>query len=67
MNTQKQPLKISCPGCKSELTWDENNHYRPFCSERCRQLDFCGWANEEKVLKGQSLYDDIFSEDLGQE
>jgi len=67
MTTKKQALKITCPSCKTALFWDESNPYRPFCSERCRQLDFCGWANEEKVLKGQSLYDDIFSEDLAQE
>lgn len=64
MKSDKQPLKVACPGCKIELAWDESNPHRPFCSERCQQLDFCGWASEEKVLKGQSLYDDVFSEYL---
>ena len=25
----------------------EGNEFRPFCSERCKLLDFGAWANEE--------------------
>jgi endogenous inhibitor of DNA gyrase (YacG/DUF329 family) len=65
--SDSKDLQINCPSCNEKLQWSEKNQYRPFCSERCRQLDFCGWAKEEKVLQGQGLCDDIFSDDLGTE
>jgi len=27
--------------------WEERNTYRPFCSDRCQQIDLGAWANEE--------------------
>ncbi len=38
--------KITCPTCQAPNTWTQNNSFRPFCSERCKSLDFGGWANE---------------------
>ena len=35
-----------CPSCHRPTTW-ENNPHRPFCSERCKLIDFGAWANEE--------------------
>ena len=28
------------------MTW-ENNEFRPFCSERCKMIDFGAWVDEE--------------------
>lgn len=36
---------IPCPHCRKEVPWHENPH-RPFCSERCRQIDLGHWATE---------------------
>ena len=60
----KLPKSIPCPRCKTPILWDKNNENRPFCSESCRNKDFIGWANEEKMMKGNYLYDDILSNDL---
>ncbi|HZH34860.1 MAG TPA: DNA gyrase inhibitor YacG [Pyrinomonadaceae bacterium] len=38
--------QIKCPQCGKLTTW-ENNPDRPFCSERCRMLDFGAWIDEE--------------------
>ncbi len=38
--------QIKCPQCGKTTTW-ENNEYRPFCSERCRMIDFGAWVDEE--------------------
>ncbi|HST54064.1 MAG TPA: DNA gyrase inhibitor YacG [Pyrinomonadaceae bacterium] len=35
-----------CPTCHRPVNW-ENNPDRPFCSERCKLLDFGAWADEE--------------------
>jgi hypothetical protein len=34
-----------CPICKKPAPW-QNNPHRPFCSERCKLLDFGDWADE---------------------
>ena len=36
---------VRCPHCRKKVGWDENPH-RPFCSERCRQIDLVHWAAE---------------------
>lgn len=40
---------VRCPICKRETVY-EGNEFRPFCSERCKLLDFGAWANEEYNL-----------------
>ena len=37
---------MKCPTCHKPITWEGNPH-RPFCSERCKLIDFGAWANEE--------------------
>ncbi len=65
--TDNTPKTIPCPNCKTPVIWDKNNTNRPFCSDSCRNKDFIGWANEEKVMKGNSLYDGVLSDDLSNE
>lgn len=43
---------VSCPHCKNAAAW-EDNPYRPFCSERCKLIDFGAWANEDYKLPTQ--------------
>jgi uncharacterized protein len=42
---------IICPVCRKKTTWEENP-YRPFCSERCKLLDFDKWVDEEYTIAG---------------
>lgn len=42
----KKTLKVNCPTCETELVYDTNNPYRPFCSKRCRLIDLGEWASE---------------------
>lgn len=37
---------MKCPTCHRPAAWEENP-FRPFCSERCKLIDFGAWANEE--------------------
>ncbi|WP_019531243.1 DNA gyrase inhibitor YacG [Dasania marina] len=57
-------LTIECPSCKRKLQWDTNNPYRPFCAQSCKDKDFVAWANEENLIGGNSVYDDLLSGDL---
>ena len=40
---------VKCPACGKETQF-EGNEFRPFCSERCKLLDFGAWADEEYAL-----------------
>lgn len=46
-------LTRECPGCGKIIEWSSDNPYRPFCSGRCKDADFIGWAEEKNVIKGE--------------
>ena len=37
---------VACPGCGAPAAFSSENPWRPFCSERCRNLDLGAWASE---------------------
>jgi endogenous inhibitor of DNA gyrase (YacG/DUF329 family) len=41
-----KPRKVRCPACGGESIYATSNPYRPFCSERCKNLDLGAWADE---------------------
>jgi endogenous inhibitor of DNA gyrase (YacG/DUF329 family) len=43
-----------CPICHRPSRWEDNPH-RPFCSERCKLLDFGAWANEEYTVPAEEV------------
>lgn len=48
---------VRCPQCGGPSVYAPSNVFRPFCSERCKQMDLGAWANEEFSLpekEGQS-------------
>ena len=47
-----------CPICRSAARWDGNPH-RPFCSERCKQIDLGAWAEEKFVIPGAAPTDPL--------
>lgn len=44
---------VACPQCgkKAEFT---GNEFRPFCSERCKLIDFGAWADGEYSLPAET-------------
>ena len=55
---------MHCPTCAKPVKWTPKNPYRPFCSERCKLIDFGDWANESRRIPGDAEHEDINSEDL---
>ena len=45
--------KVRCPQCGGEAVYAPENPWRPFCSERCRQIDLGAWANESSRIPGK--------------
>lgn len=48
------PVKIvRCPSCAGRSVYAPSNPYRPFCSERCKNMDLGAWASESFKLAEQ--------------
>tara|TARA_X000000368_G_scaffold361145_1_gene305208 strand:+ start:572 stop:736 length:165 start_codon:yes stop_codon:yes gene_type:complete len=51
-----------CPRCDKPCPTTKDNQYRPFCSEKCKLIDFGSWANEENIIsrpiKSEDFYED---------
>ena len=44
----KAPLRqVTCPQCKGPSVYAPGNAFRPFCSERCKNIDLGAWASED--------------------
>ncbi len=41
---------VKCPGCGGDSVYASDNPFRPFCSERCKNVDFGAWASEQYRL-----------------
>ena len=37
---------VACPQCGKPVEWKTENRFRPFCSERCKEIDLGAWASE---------------------
>ena len=37
---------VACPNCRGDSVFSTENKYRPFCSERCKNIDLGAWASE---------------------
>ena len=45
---------MKCPICGKPTEW-QDNPTRPFCSERCKLIDFGAWANEEYAVPAEEV------------
>jgi endogenous inhibitor of DNA gyrase (YacG/DUF329 family) len=48
-------LKVNCPTCNEIVAWSGKNTFRPFCSERCKLIDFGEWASERHSIAGEPV------------
>jgi endogenous inhibitor of DNA gyrase (YacG/DUF329 family) len=44
---------VKCPTCGAVVEF-QGNKFRPFCSERCKLLDFGAWADERYHLPAEN-------------
>lgn len=58
--TGKPGVKIVvCPQCGGDSVYGPQNAYRPFCGERCKQLDLGAWASESFRVPTDAPPDDV--------
>jgi endogenous inhibitor of DNA gyrase (YacG/DUF329 family) len=49
---------VRCPGCGGDSVYAPSNPFRPFCSQRCKNLDFGAWASERFRVGSEAPPDD---------
>jgi endogenous inhibitor of DNA gyrase (YacG/DUF329 family) len=55
---QKKARTVTCPQCGGPSVYAPENRWRPFCSERCKNLDLGAWASESFRVPDDSPPDD---------
>ncbi|MCG2595305.1 DNA gyrase inhibitor YacG [Ramlibacter sp. XY19] len=54
-----KPRTVRCPACGGKSVYAPSNPYRPFCSERCKNMDLGAWASESFRVPDDSPPDDL--------
>jgi endogenous inhibitor of DNA gyrase (YacG/DUF329 family) len=52
---------VKCPNCGKQAEYS-GNEFRPFCSERCKLIDFGVWVDEGYALPTENA--ELTEEDL---
>lgn len=55
---------VRCPNCSGDSVYAASNAYRPFCSARCKGLDFGAWAGESFRLAADTEPDELTPPDV---
>jgi endogenous inhibitor of DNA gyrase (YacG/DUF329 family) len=51
-----------CPRCNKKVDLAIQNDNRPFCSEKCKSIDFGSWANEDNKISRQIQSEDFYED-----
>jgi uncharacterized protein len=54
-----KPRIVRCPACSGDSVYAPTNPYRPFCSERCKNMDLGAWASESFRVPDETPPDDL--------
>jgi hypothetical protein len=46
---------VNCPQCGTTVPWQDDQRWKPFCSERCKLIDLGEWATEGHRIKGEPV------------
>lgn len=44
---------VQCPTCRTDVVWSAASPFRPFCSERCKNVDLGAWASGRYAIDGE--------------
>ncbi len=57
------PKLVTCPTCGGDSVYAPSNPFRPFCSERCKNIDLGAWASENFRMPTNGLPEDQLTDD----
>jgi endogenous inhibitor of DNA gyrase (YacG/DUF329 family) len=50
---------VRCPTCGGDSVYGPANRARPFCSERCKNMDLGAWASENFRVAAPATSEDM--------
>ncbi len=50
---------VRCPTCGGDSVYAASNRARPFCSDRCKNVDFGAWASENFRMEAPPMSEDF--------
>lgn len=62
-STPAQAKVVPCPTCGGDSLYAPANPFRPFCSNRCKNVDLGAWANEEFRMAAKVSPEDLLTND----
>ncbi len=54
---------VKCPICSSPVVWSAASPFRPFCSERCKNVDLGAWASERYAVGDETPAEGLRTDD----
>ena len=66
MSPSGAPKLVPCPTCGGDSVYAPSNAYRPFCSNRCKNVDLGAWANEDFRMATNTPAEDLLDDDTQQ-
>lgn len=64
IETDPNQLKlVTCPTCGGDSVYAPSNPFRPFCCERCKNIDLGAWANEDFRMPTTTQPEDQLTDD----
>jgi endogenous inhibitor of DNA gyrase (YacG/DUF329 family) len=45
---------VKCPTCGDPVVWEPASPFRPFCSDRCKNVDLGAWASERYAIPAEA-------------
>ena len=54
-----KPRTVRCPACGGDSVSAASHPFRPFCSERCKNMDLGAWASESFRVPDETPPDDL--------
>ena len=61
--TSGQAKVVPCPTCGGDSLYVASNPFRPFCSNRCKNVDLGAWANEDFRMAAKAAPEDLLTDD----
>lgn len=58
MSSAEKAKIVRCPACGGDSIYASSNPFRPFCCERCKNMDLGAWASESFRLPTETPPDD---------
>ena len=56
------PTIVNCPTCGAAVEWGPQSPWRPFCSQRCKDIDLGAWAAESFRVPAQPPQDNQYGD-----